>query len=86
MAHKVTVVGVPLDENSSFLRGPALAPARIRAVLHAGAMNLTTEDGVDLGVRSDWHDSGNLEIGTGWAAITPSPFRLSALSRASTPI
>jgi len=51
MAHKVTVVGVPLDENSSFLRRPALAPARIRTVLHAGAMNLTTEEGVDLGAR-----------------------------------
>lgn len=51
MAHKVTVVGVPLDENPSFLRGPALAPARIRTVLHAGAMNLTTEEGVDLGAR-----------------------------------
>jgi arginase len=69
MAHKVTVVGVPLDENSSFLRGPALAPARIRTVLHAGAMNLTTEDGVDLGTGTDWHDSGNLEIGTDEAAF-----------------
>jgi arginase len=79
MAHKVTVVGVPLDENSSFLRGPALAPARIRAVLHAGAMNLTTEDGVDLGVRSDWHDSGNLEIGTGEAAIADIERQMAAL-------
>jgi agmatinase len=69
MADKVTVVGVPLDENSSFLHGPALAPARIRTVLHAGAMNLTTEDGVDLGARSDWHDIGNLELGTGEAAF-----------------
>src|SRR5690349_10344985 len=69
MAEKVTVVGVPLDENSSFLRGPALAPARIRTVLHAGAMNLTTEDGVDLSARTDWHDIGNLEIGAREAAF-----------------
>jgi len=79
MAHKVTVVGVPLDENSSFLRGPALAPARIRTALHAGAMNLTTEDGIDLGARDDWHDSGNLEIGTGEVAFTDIERQMAAL-------
>jgi agmatinase len=79
MAHKVTVVGVPLDENSSFLRGPALAPARIRAVLHAGAMNLTTEDGVDLGARTDWRDIGNLELGTGEAAFADIERQMAAL-------
>jgi arginase len=66
---RVTVIGVPLDENSSFLRGSALAPDRIRAALHAGSMNLTTEDGVDLGARDDWRDAGNLAIGTGEAAF-----------------
>ena len=68
-ADRVTVIGVPLDENSSFLRGPALAPARIRAVLHAGSMNLTTEDGVDLSARSDWRDRGDFDVGTGEAAF-----------------
>ena len=29
----VILLGIPWDENSSFLRGPALAPARIREVL-----------------------------------------------------
>jgi arginase len=67
--YRVAVVGVPLDENSSFLRGPALAPARIRAALNAGSMNLVTEDGVDLGMRDDWHDTGNLALGTGEAAF-----------------
>ncbi|HLJ80319.1 MAG TPA: agmatinase [Ktedonobacterales bacterium] len=66
---RVTVVGVPLDENSSFLRGPALAPTRIRAVLHAGSMNLVTEDGVDLGARKDWRDTGDFTVGTGEAAF-----------------
>ena len=66
---RVTVLGVPLDENSSFLRGPALAPARIRAALRAGSMNLVTEDGVDLGERADWRDAGDLALGTGDAAI-----------------
>jgi arginase len=66
---RVTVVGVPLDENSSFLRGPALAPARIRAALHSGSMNLTTEAGIDLGARNDWQDSGDLTLATGEAAF-----------------
>lgn len=66
---RVAVVGVPLDENSSFLRGPALAPGRIRAALHAGSMNLTTENGVDLGASADWRDLGDLTIGTGEAAF-----------------
>lgn len=83
-AGSVTVVGVPLDENSSFLRGPALAPARIRAVLHAGSMNLTTEDGVDLGARSDWHDRGNLDVGTGEAACAEIERQMAALLAAGT--
>lgn len=66
---RVTVLGAPLDENSSFLRGPALAPARIRAALRAGSMNLVTEDGVDLEARADWRDDGDLTLGTGDAAF-----------------
>lgn len=63
------VLGAPLDENSSFLRGPALAPARIRSVLRAGSMNLVTEDGVDLGARDDWRDAGDLTLGAGEVAF-----------------
>src|SRR5690348_1271911 len=66
---RVAVVGVPLDENSSFLRGPALAPACIRAALRSGAMNLCTEDGDDLDARSDWRDLGDFELGHGPQAM-----------------
>ena len=76
---RFAVVGVPLDENSSFLRGPALAPGRIRAALHSGAMNLTTEDGVDLGARDDWSDLGDLAPGSGEAAFTAITERLASL-------
>jgi arginase len=41
----VALLGVPLDHNSSFLRGPAEGPAAIRAALHCGAANLTSESG-----------------------------------------
>jgi agmatinase len=68
-ASKVVVVGVPFDANSSFLRGPALAPARIRAALHSGSMNLCVEDGRDLETSDDWRDAGDLAFGSGAAAF-----------------
>lgn len=58
----VAVIGAPLDENSSFLRGPALAPRRIRDALHAGSSNWSTEDGLDLSARTDWSDLGDLTL------------------------
>lgn len=76
---RVAAVGIPLDENSSFLRGPALPSARIRSALHAGSMNLTTEDGIDLGARDDWRDLGDLAPGSGEAAFTAITGRLASL-------
>lgn len=67
----VAVVGVPTDENSSFLRGPAHAPARIRQTLHAGSANLTSESGFDLGRSAQWRDVGDVDMSAGFAAIAP---------------
>ncbi len=58
----VAIVGVPLDENSSFLSGAALAPPRIRQALHSGETNLCAEDGTDLSTDSRWLDLGDLEF------------------------
>jgi arginase len=65
----ITIVGVPFDENSSFLRGPALAPARIREVLHSGASTLSAENGIDLGAEPRLLDLGDLELASGMAAF-----------------
>ncbi len=65
----VTVVGVPLDENSSFLRGPAIAPAQIRQALHSGSANLSTELGVDLSTCGGWAEIGDLTLSTGHDAM-----------------
>jgi agmatinase len=62
---QVTLLGVPWDAHSSFLRGPALAPPQIRAALHSGAMNLCAESGHDLGADSRWRDGGDLSIPAG---------------------
>jgi len=65
----VTVVGIPYDENSSFMRGPALAPARIREVLHSGSSHLCSEGGIDLGAEPRFRDLGDLELPDGVAAL-----------------
>jgi agmatinase len=58
----VVLLGIPYDENSSFMRGPALAPRRIREVLHAGATNYCSESGLDLATVSGFHDLGDIDI------------------------
>ena len=58
----VVVVGIPHDANSSFLRGAACAPARIREVLHAGSTNLCSESGFDLGSQKRFRDLGDLDL------------------------
>ena len=60
---RVTVLGVPNDDGSSFLRGPAGAPPRIRKALHSPSSNLATESGLDLGAESRFRDVGDLAFG-----------------------
>jgi agmatinase len=67
---EVAVVGLPLDENSSYLRGAAQAPQRIRELLHCDSSNLSTEAGGDLSSSSAWHDVGDLELPQGAQALT----------------
>ena len=47
-ARRINVLGIPFDLNSSYLRGPAAAPALIWKALHNGSANLWSEDGQDL--------------------------------------
>src|SRR2546429_6854938 len=44
-----TLIGLPYDASSSFLRGAAAAPPVIRQALHSPAGNSWTETGVDIG-------------------------------------
>jgi len=63
------LIGIPLDANSSFLRGPALAPPLIRKALHSHSSNLCAESGLDLATDSRWKDFGDLPWGDGPEAI-----------------
>lgn len=68
-AGMVAIVGVPSDENSSFLRGPAQAPGQIRQVLHSGSSNLCAENGHDLGQEPRLLDVGDMPLGhNAWQA------------------
>ena len=68
-AGMVAVLGVPYDENSSFMKGPASAPSRIRETLSSGAMNLCSESGIDLGAEPRFRDLGDLNLSIGPATF-----------------
>lgn len=57
-----TLIGIPLDVNSSYLRGPAEAPSKIREALRSDAANSWTELGVDLGAAGAYNDAGDLAL------------------------
>ena len=58
----LALLGLPFDANSSYLRGPALAPPIIRAALRSDSSNLWTENGTDLGTEGLIVDAGDLPI------------------------
>jgi agmatinase len=64
-----SLLGVPWDEHSSFLRGPALAPAAIREALRSPSSNPSTESGLGLGDEPRLDDAGDLEIPSGPSAV-----------------
>jgi arginase len=57
-AAQIAIAGIPWDENSSFLRGPAEAPPLIRAALLSEASGLRSESGFDFppGILADAGD------------------------------
>lgn len=67
----ISILGIPFDANSSYLRGPAEAPKAIREALHCDSSNLWTEDGVDLGAAGAVHDAGDLQLGEETASAFP---------------
>lgn len=72
----VTLLGVPTDINSSHLRGPASAPAAIRASLSSGSSNMSSENGWDLEDATVFRDAGDV-------AITETPADLDSIADAA---
>ena len=61
-SENIAVLGVPFDGYSTYLRGAAKAPGKILESLHCDSSNLWTENGIDLGGRTDWETVGDVDI------------------------
>lgn len=59
-----TLIGVPYDGSSSYLRGTAQAPGRLRDALRAPSANASTECGRSLDDADAWRDAGDLVLPT----------------------
>lgn len=56
------LIGLPTDQNSSFERGAAEAPAAIRAALFSDRGNLSTESGLEIGTDIMLTDCGDVPL------------------------
>ncbi len=65
----IAVVGIPYDRNSSFLRGTAAAPEKIREAFYSPSANLWAENGINLEGRSHWQTIIDLETDDPTAAF-----------------
>lgn len=59
---RIALIGLPSDANSSFLSGPAKAPALIRAQLFSPHGNAAAESGYELGYEIQIDDMGDLAL------------------------
>ena len=84
----IALLGIPYDANSSFLRGSADAPGRIRQMEADGSANTFSEDGKEILNGLTYHDAGDLEIAeaTGFAAHTLIRNRISELVTAKSKV
>ncbi len=65
----LSILGIPLDENSSFLKGAAKAPELIMDAFHSDASNMFSENGFDCGNTNRITKLGDMKILTGEEAI-----------------
>ena len=80
MPDTVAMIGIPFDEYSSFMRGPAKAPSAIRQTLHNGASNLFAENGINLDGHPQFRDLGDLSLPEGDDAIAAIEIAISRLA------
>lgn len=56
----IQIIGVPFDSNSSFLKGPALAPQRIWLMDTEGSANRYAENGTEIMEGINYHYNGEI--------------------------
>jgi arginase len=58
----ISLLGIPNDDNSSFMKGPAEAPALIRREVHSDAYSMWSETGIDLSAAGRLVDHGDIQF------------------------
>ena len=58
----LALLGLPQDDNSTFLRGPRLGPDAIRHAIMCDSANMFAETGCDLGAPGLWYDAGDVAL------------------------
>jgi len=58
----IKTIGIPFDGNSSFLKGPALAPSRIRLMDADGSANSFSESGKEIAEGKNYIDLGDISF------------------------
>lgn len=58
----IKLIGIPYDANSSFLKGPAFAPQRIRLMDKEGSANAYTENGLEIKETVNYVDCGDISF------------------------
>src|SRR5512146_182266 len=84
MNTRAVLLGVPYDEKSSYLRGTAEAPARIREALFCPATNTWSESGLD--VATVLRDAGDCAPTGETALATITDFVRRALAEGDCPL
>lgn len=65
----ISLIGIPLDENSSFLKGPAKAPRLIMDAFHSDMSNMYAENGINCGDPNTITDLGDMQLSSGKNAM-----------------
>lgn len=60
---KISLLGIPHDENSSYMKGPAGAPTLIRGEIFSGVTSCWSETGTDLSAPGRISDHGDIAFG-----------------------
>jgi len=61
----ISILGIPYDEGSSYLKGAQHGPAVIREAFRSPSSNTWTENELDLGSGTAIEDCGDLDLGYG---------------------
>ncbi len=73
------MLGICTDENSSHLKGAALAPPLIRKALNNGSANLTAENGITLSQNKHFIDRGDVDVDNGVEAFLEIEDKITAI-------